>query len=115
MSYAVDVVLTNETEGGRSSEWREEVHPFDLGDDGRPDFGKIYRDARDEFGRCQSSVYVDREDGPPKRIGWFFVSRQQYERSAETYLRGAWVTVVEVPDPAPVPAPVYVEIPGRAL
>jgi len=111
-SYALDVTLTNETDGVRFSEWREEIQPFDLGSDGRPDFGEIYRSARDEWGRCQSSIYVDRVDGPPMRVGWFFVSRQQYERGEGTYLRGAWVTVIEVPDPGPVPAPAYVEIPG---
>jgi hypothetical protein len=110
MSYALDVTLTNETTDVRFSEWREEIQPFDL-DDGKPDFGAIYRACQSEFGRCQSSVYIDKKDGPPVRIGWFFVSRQQYEDTRDTYLRGAWVTVLEVPDPAPVPAATYVPLP----
>jgi len=101
MPYAIHTSLVNETEGYIFSEWTEDLGDFPtdhlMNDDGTPDFGAIYRSAQSEYGRCTSSVYVDVEGGPPKRCGWFFVSRQEYEGSScrETYLRGAWVTVVE--------------------
>lgn len=79
----VDVVLTNEDTETRFSEWTEEY-------DGSA--GELFREARGEYGRCVSSVYVDQKNGPPKRVGWFFVSRQEYEDwGHDTYLRGAWV------------------------
>ena len=47
--------------------WFSKITPM-LKDDGTPDFGAIYREAQAEYGRCQSSVYVDVADGPPKRV-----------------------------------------------
>jgi hypothetical protein len=89
MSIIADIVLTNENEdrGYIFSEFSEEF------EDETP--GEIFRAMRSEFGRCQSSVYVDQKDGPPKRVGWFFISRQNYDdyHSTDTYLRGAWVTL----------------------
>lgn len=112
VSYHLNVVLTNETEGHTFSDWMEEVPDFLLRDDGTPDFGAIFRQSRSEYGRCQSSVYVDTSDGV-KRVGWFFVKRDEYDRPvrtcqnpycevhyARTYLRGAWVTVVAMVEPA---------------
>ena len=93
--YAVRISLTNETAGHIFAEEEEQLDDFLLTDDGRPDWGRIYRRAQDEYGRCQSSVYVDASGGP-KRVGWFFVSRQRYTDTGEPYLRGAWVTVVKV-------------------
>lgn len=84
----IHFTLTNETEGHSFSEWSEEANEeWTRGD--------IYRMAQEEFGRCASSVYVDTASGSPKRIGWFFVSRQRYEDTGEPYLRGAWVTVTD--------------------
>ncbi len=97
MSYALDITLTNETDGHRFSEFVEDLDEFYapvLKDDGTPDFGVIFREMQSEYGRCQSSIYVDTPDGV-KRVGWFFVSRQQYTDTREPYLRGAWVTVVD--------------------
>lgn len=95
MSYKLSFSLTNEDEGYRFSEWDEDVPDWLLTDDETPDFGAIYRECQSEYGRCQSSVYVDVNGGPPKRIGWYFVSRQRYEDTGQHYLRGAWVTIYE--------------------
>lgn len=99
MAYKVTVSLVNEDRGYIYSEYEEELGAFALDGDGRPIMGDVYRSAQSEYGRCQSSVYVDVADGPPKRVGWYFVSRQEYEDYREHgerfYLRGAWVSVVE--------------------
>ena len=86
------VSLTNETKGHRFSDWSEPVEDHLLHDDGTPDMGAIYRLAQDEYGVCRSSVYVDTPTGP-RKVGWYFESRQRYEDTDEPYLRGAWVTV----------------------
>lgn len=95
MSYAVSVTLTNEDAGYCFAEWVEDIHEYDLDEHGQPISGDIYRTAQAEYGRCTSSIYVDMPSGPPKRVGWFFVSRERYEDTGEPYLRGAWVSVVE--------------------
>lgn len=97
--YRVRTSLTNETEGHVFSEFTEPLEDWGLGDDGTPNFGLIYRVMRSAYGRCVSSVYVD-TDGPPRRVGWFFISRQEYEDTRESYLRGAWCTVERVVEPA---------------
>lgn len=81
------ISLTNEDRGHLFSEWSEEL------DDDYSD-GEVYRMAQREYGRCMGKVYVDpAAGGAPKPVGWFFVSRQRYEDTAEPYLRGAWVTL----------------------
>lgn len=108
--YAAKVTLTNETEGHIFSDFTDDDIP--LTEDGEPDFGALFRAARDEYGRCRSSVYVDPPTGgPPRRIGWFFESRQRYTDTDERYLRGAWVTVVSI-TPAKCNA---VTVPGGRL
>ena len=83
------VVLTNEDNDGiRFSEWSEQ-----LADLWPTTTGELYRESVREYGRCTSKVYVDRDDGAPEHVGWFFVKREQYDGSSETYLRGAWVTL----------------------
>ena len=84
----IHFTLTNEDEGHSLSEWSEDF-PDEM------PMGEIYREVQKEFGRCESSVYVDTPMGAPRRIGWFFVSRQRYEDTGEPYLRGAWVTLQE--------------------
>jgi hypothetical protein len=108
-AYAVRVDLVNEDREARFAEFEERIGGDFLTDDGRPAFGEIFRAMQAEYGRCASSVYVDREGSKPDRIGWYFVSRQAYEDTGEPYLRGAWVSVVEIPDPVPA---TYVPIPG---
>jgi hypothetical protein len=88
------VSLTNETAGHIFSEWSEPVEDWLTRDDGSPDLGAIYRLSQQEYGVCRSSVYVDpAAGGPPRKVGWYFESRQRYEDTNEPYLRGAWVTV----------------------
>ena len=106
--YAAKVTLTDETAGYVFSDFTDDDIP--LTDAGAPDFGALFRSARSEYGRCSSSVYVDSADGP-RRIGWFFQSRQPYDGSGGSYLRGAWVTVVKI-TPAKVNA---VTVPGGRL
>lgn len=107
--YAAKVTLTDETAGYVFSDFTDDDIP--LTDAGAPDFGALFRSARDEYGRCRSSVYVDTAGGDPRRIGWFFESRQRYDDTGEPYLRGAWVTVVKI-TPAKVNA---VTVPGGRL
>lgn len=105
--YEISVSLVNETKGHRFSDWQDEEVP--LKDSGLPDFGAIYHAYQREFGRCQSSVYVD-TDGPPKKIGWYFVKRAQYDGDSWTYLQGAWVTVRELVEPATPARYAYAEV-----
>lgn len=86
--FQLQVTLTNENEGYRFSEWEELVDDIDTP-------GELYRLAQREYGRCQSKVYVDTEDGP-LHIGWFFESRQRYQDTDDEYLRGAWITYRQV-------------------
>ena len=112
VTYCLKVTLTNETEEHTFSDWTEELPDWLLRDDDSPDFGAIFRESQGEYGRCQSSVYIDTDSGV-RRVGWFFVSRQEYDRPirscqnpycdkhwTRTYLRGAWVSVVELVEPA---------------
>lgn len=84
------VTLTNEDKGYSFSSWSEDLADTWMGEDAT--MGEIYRAVQQEYGRCTSKVYVDTSSGP-KTVGWYFVSRQQYEDTHEPYLRGAWVTV----------------------
>jgi len=102
MPRAIHTALTNETEGHRFGDLIEPLADTFMGEDAS--MGEIYRAYRAEYGRCMSKVYVDvrvktNDEGGErwevKHVGWFFVSRQKYEDCAETYLRGAWVTVGE--------------------
>jgi hypothetical protein len=100
--YGIHVTLINETKGYVFLEWSERIDVYDLTENGTPDMGHIYRSFQREFGRCQSSTYIDTDEGP-KRIGWYFVSRQKYEDGTnDTYLQGAWVSVYKVVEPAHV-------------
>lgn len=72
------------------------------------DVGRLFRSLRREYGRCQSSVYIDDADGKStRRIGWVFVKRVQYEdtgtygRPAEFYNRSVWVTLYDGRDVSP--------------
>lgn len=74
-----------------------------LGDSGwyepyTEDLGALFRAMQREYGRCVSSMYIDIPGNVrPRKIGWVFQSRQQYEdtgrygRPAEFYIREVWV------------------------
>ncbi len=57
--------------------------------------GEIYRQAMREYGRPSGPVYVDQQNGPPKKVGWTFKKKMQYTDKG-TYLRTAWVCPVHV-------------------
>lgn len=97
--YLISVTLTNETEGHRFAHFTEPIEDWLLRDDGTPDTGAIYRLLQSDYGRCQSSLYVETGSGV-QRVGWYFVSRQSYEDCADTYLRGAWCTLGKEVEPA---------------
>lgn len=94
MARAIEVTLTNEDLGGNEfSHWIEPLADTHMGEDAT--MGEIFRALREEYGRCQSKIYVDVAQGDAKHVGWFFVSRQEYTDTHEPYLRGAWVVVGE--------------------
>lgn len=57
--------------------------------------GPLFRDLRQEYGRCTGKVYLDTESRGVIAIGWVFVSRQRYTDCNDTYLREVWVTLYE--------------------
>jgi hypothetical protein len=94
MTYIVRVQLTEETDDGTSRVFA------DFEEDDPPDtIGRIYREARAEYGRCQSKVFNETKDGTVTHVGWFFVKRVDYvgrsynDLTPKSYLQGAWVTV----------------------
>lgn len=66
------------------------------------DRGELFRSLRGEYGRCTSSVYIDRVNAPPVRVGWVFTKRMEYEdyRPGSSmdryYTREVWVSTREV-------------------
>lgn len=92
MARAIDITLTNEDRDYQFSHWVEQLGDTYMGEDAT--MGDIYRASAREYGRCQSKIYIDTAAGA-EHVGWFFVNRQQYEDDADTYLRGAWITVGE--------------------
>jgi hypothetical protein len=90
---AIEVTLTNEDKGYQFGHYVEPLADTYMGEDATP--GELYRAMRSEYGRCTGKVYVDRSEGGPKTIGWYFVKRDRYEDTGESYLRGAWVIVGE--------------------
>jgi hypothetical protein len=87
----ISETFVNVTEGYRFSEG-EQYEPF------TDDVGELFRNLRSEYGRCVSSIYVDVDGGPPKRVGWVFQKRDRYEDTRETYLREVWVTLHDAKD-----------------
>lgn len=87
--YGLKITLTNETKGHTFSKFiDEDSHEY------HKTSGSLFRSLQEEWGRCRSKVYRDLPDGSAKQVGWFFESRQEYEDSRDTYLRGAWVEVL---------------------
>ena len=68
------------------------------------DTGQLFAALRSEYGRPGSSVYVDRNepDAPPKRVGWTFIKRVDYDDAhrlppdEQTYLRRVWVSLLYI-------------------
>lgn len=61
------------------------------------DVGELYRAYQAEYGRCESKIYIDTDDGV-KAVGWVFLARVGYEDSHDTYLREVWVTLYDAED-----------------
>lgn len=101
-AYALCVSLVNVTEDyslGTEYDPLVDCLPAFTRQDGTPDLGVIYRCARREYGRCVTSTYVDGDGSGDRKVGWYFVKRARYEDTGESYLQGAWVTIVhENPD-----------------
>lgn len=63
------------------------------------DKGKLYLAMQREYGRCEGFIYVDGENGEPKRVGWHFIKKQEYEdsgrygREKQFYKQETWVVV----------------------
>jgi hypothetical protein len=94
----VSETFLNATEGYRFGE----TEPFEPYTD---DVGRLFRDMQRGYGRCLSSVYVDGEDGKPRRIGWVFQKRAEYEDARSDwpddrryYIREVWVVLHDAPD-----------------
>ena len=96
MALMVSEEYVNTTKGYRFGE----AEPYEAYTD---DTGRLFRDMRREYGRCISSVYVDR-NGKTERVGWVFSKRMKYEdargndRERDYYTREVWVTLHEAPD-----------------
>lgn len=79
------------------------------------DFGRLFREMRAAYGRCESKVCYDRKAEPPSgtkswksvHIGWVFRKREQYTDCNKNFLKETRITLYE--DPAPTR---YVEIEG---
>jgi hypothetical protein len=71
----------NATEGYRFGE--ADVYETRFEDD---EVGELFRFCQIEFGRCTSSVYVDR-DGETQKIGWVFLKRCNYDDVPESFLQ----------------------------
>lgn len=56
------------------------------------DPGELFRAFQRQYGRCVSSVYVEK-DGTSRRIGWVFQKRARYTDTKESYLMETWVTL----------------------
>ena len=60
--------------------------------------GELFKSLRREWGRCVSSIYIDRPDGNTLRVGWVFQARVAYEDDPDqTYIREVWCTLFTTP------------------
>jgi len=80
----VEISVTNESEQHRIY---DDVQDWDTCET----TGEVFKAARREFGRCKSTVYIDKADVSIK-IGWFFEKRRRYADCKEYYIQGAWIT-----------------------
>lgn len=75
------------------------------------DIGRLFRELQQEFGRCQSRMWVEFKDKSKKErpAGWVFVKRKKYSdsRNGETYLQETWVTLLEKEKCTECGRPVY--------
>jgi hypothetical protein len=85
---AIRIEQTNETRGHYLHEgFTETLEEFDT-------VGDVFRRCQKEFGRCTSSVYIDKNDGTTERIGWYFEKRERYTDCPVYFLQGTWVSLI---------------------
>jgi len=53
--------------------------------------GELFKHLQQEFGRCISSMYIDKKDGTAKKIGWVFQKKNHYTNSDEKYMQETWI------------------------
>jgi len=53
--------------------------------------GELFKHLQQEFGRCVSSMYIDKKDGTTKKIGWVFEKKNHYTNSDEKYMQETWI------------------------
>ena len=53
--------------------------------------GELFKHLQQEFGRCTSSMYIDKKDGTAKKIGWVFQKKNHYTNSDEKYMQETWI------------------------
>ena len=53
--------------------------------------GELFKHLQQEFGRCVSSMYIDKKDGTTKKIGWVFEKKNKYNDCDETYVQETWI------------------------
>jgi len=71
--------------------------------------GELFASLRREYGKCVSSVYIDR-DNKIMRVGWVFEKRMNFTNSKESYIAETWITLVS-PETHPVQITVNRHIP----
>lgn len=63
-------------------------------DVGEDTVGEVFKACQKEYGRCVSSMYVDKVDGTVERIGWVFEKREKYTDCDETFLHHTWISLL---------------------
>lgn len=57
--------------------------------------GELYRSLQEEYGRCTGKMYRDVKGGGAVACGWVFEGKDRYSDTGETYIREAWIEVIE--------------------
>jgi len=78
---------TNETEGclmGESNEYESFTD----------NVKELFQKMQGLYGRCISACYIDL-NGKPKKIGWVFEMKVNYENTNESYIHHTWISIKE--------------------
>jgi hypothetical protein len=59
--------------------------------------GEVFKWCLKRFGKCVSRVYIDRESGRPRKIGWVFQKRVKYDDCNQMFLQETWITLHKAP------------------
>lgn len=80
---------TNESKGylmGESDKYEYESFTDNL--------KELFQSMQSEYGKCISACYIDL-NGKPKKIGWVFEMKVNYENTNESYLHHTWISIEE--------------------